>query len=415
VPTIFYSWQSDRAGRENRFFIKEALEAAITDLNAEVNDADRPDEQVQLDHDTKGLPGSPDITASILAKIEVADLFVADVTPIAVAERVDGRVPRQVANPNVLIELGYAKRAIGPEKIIQIWNTAYTDCRPEDLPFDMRGRRGPISYRLEAHASKESRRDALASLVRALKPAIATTLRATARPVAPDRWQPSDDADPSIWPTDSGAMTVNEPPHGSGIKRVFPPPRACARILPRSWQGSDDIDCHDVLLGSSGGFSWGATRGGIVTYPGTVMLPNLEKIQAVTKRFPQTGEVWATKTGISGEHRGTQYIYGDDIIRDWADFLRHQSKLMHDGGAELPLDVRLGIVGMTGLHWPGDETFGRPTIALEDRFECSFTLSTADGQEIFDRVLEIWIKLRKVFSEGEPSLPQKQSLMMRLR
>ena len=48
------------------------------------------------------MPGSPDIVATILAKIEAAAVFVADVTPIAVSPG-----GKHVANPNVLIELGY--------------------------------------------------------------------------------------------------------------------------------------------------------------------------------------------------------------------------------------------------------------------------------------------------------------------
>ena len=171
MPRVFYSWQSDRPTRENRTLIRDALQLAIRELNASIDDADRPDDHLELDHDTKGLPGSPDIAASILAKIDTASAFVADVTPIAVSEPTDERPPRQVANPNVLIELGYAKKAVGPEKIVQVWNTAFTQCRPEDLPFDMRGRRGPIAYQLQAGASKEDRERVLARLSKAISQA----------------------------------------------------------------------------------------------------------------------------------------------------------------------------------------------------------------------------------------------------
>lgn len=96
MPSVFYSWQSDRPIRENRAFIKEALELAIKELNGDVDDADRPDDRVELDHDTKGLPGSPDISSAILQKIDLADAFVADVTPIAITNAENGRAPRQL-------------------------------------------------------------------------------------------------------------------------------------------------------------------------------------------------------------------------------------------------------------------------------------------------------------------------------
>lgn len=84
--SIFWSWQSDRPARETRSVIREALSEALRDLSADLADAGRPEDQndLVLDHDTRGLPGSPDIAAEILRKIEGSSVFVADVTPIAV-------------------------------------------------------------------------------------------------------------------------------------------------------------------------------------------------------------------------------------------------------------------------------------------------------------------------------------------
>ena len=415
MPSVFYSWQSDRPIRENRAFIKEALELAIKELNGDVDDADRPDDRVELDHDTKGLPGSPDISSAILQKIDLADAFVADVTPIAITNAENGRAPRQVANPNVLIELGYAKKALGPENIVQVWNTAYTGCRPEDLPFDMRGRRGPISYSLSPGATKDDRQKALGVLAKTLRGAIAAVLAAGSTKPVVELWQTADEKDPSIWPTIAGAMTINEPDHGSGVKRVFPPPRSYVRILPSQWAGSNTVDHHDVLLGPSSGYSSGSTNGGIVTYPGTISLPHLEKMHAITKRFLSTGEVWGTKTEICGKRKEVLYVYGDEIIQHWADFIRYETKQMLDGGARLPFAVRAGVVGLSGLHWPGDTTFGRPPVALEDRFESTFAMATTDAEEIFQSLLETWINFRRIFSEPEPTMQQRQALMMRLR
>lgn len=42
---------------------------------------------LEIDQDTQGVPGSPPIAETILAKIDVADIFVADLTFANEAER----------------------------------------------------------------------------------------------------------------------------------------------------------------------------------------------------------------------------------------------------------------------------------------------------------------------------------------
>jgi hypothetical protein len=108
---IFYSWQSDRPGKTGRHFIRSCLEAAIAELNVEVvtDEASRPD--IELDHDTKGIPGSPYLANVILAKIKASSVFIADVTPVGASQ---DRKP--LTNPNVAIELGYALSSVGTER-----------------------------------------------------------------------------------------------------------------------------------------------------------------------------------------------------------------------------------------------------------------------------------------------------------
>ena len=62
------------------------------------------EEALRVDQDTDKVAGWPDIAATILAKIECCELFIADLTPI------NGPNPesRLTPNPNVLLELGYA-------------------------------------------------------------------------------------------------------------------------------------------------------------------------------------------------------------------------------------------------------------------------------------------------------------------
>lgn len=117
--SIFYSWQSDLSGKTNRYFIEDAIKMSIKEINK--------DNKIIacIDRDTKDKLGSPDIRNSIFEKINHSKLFICDVSLN------DNGVP----NPNVLIELGYAIKTLGWEKIICLFN-AKTG-RIEELPFDI--------------------------------------------------------------------------------------------------------------------------------------------------------------------------------------------------------------------------------------------------------------------------------------
>lgn len=135
---IFYSWQSDIENKFNRNFIKDCLELAIKKLNQDQNI----EEAIRLDHDTKDIKGTPDITGTIFRKIEECDIFVGDISFIA---KLRGK--KFCPNPNVLIELGYALKALGDEKIVNVMNTAFGKPK-NNLPFDLAHKRWPIQYGL---------------------------------------------------------------------------------------------------------------------------------------------------------------------------------------------------------------------------------------------------------------------------
>jgi hypothetical protein len=136
---VFYSWQSDLPNSCNRGFIQEALENAAAAITADEAVAIDP----VIDRDTQGVPGAPDIASTIFSKITAADAFVADVSPVG--KLTDGG--RASPNPNVLIELGYALKALGPERVILVFNRAFG--RIEELPFDLRTRR-LLAYEMPA-------------------------------------------------------------------------------------------------------------------------------------------------------------------------------------------------------------------------------------------------------------------------
>ena len=157
--TIFYSWQSDLPNPTNRNFIQNSLESAIKDLKSDGSLTVDP----VLDRDTTGVPGSPDIGQTIFYKIDQAAAFVCDVSIIN-----GGSNRRRVPNPNVLIELGYALKSLGPDRVIMVMNTAFG--RPESLPFDLRQKR-VITYSLSEgdEAKSEAKQGLRGSFTQSLK------------------------------------------------------------------------------------------------------------------------------------------------------------------------------------------------------------------------------------------------------
>ena len=169
---IFWSWQSDTPGKSGRHFIKDALQAAIQDLKAEL-DLDEPIRvAIHLDSDRQGVPGSPDLAATIFDKIDVAAVVVADVTPVGQAlEKTEGQDhPKALMNPNVAIELGYTLGKRGSNRLVMVCNAFYGS--RADLPFDLAHKAGPLFFCLAPDASSEIQREEKAKLTGQLKSAL---------------------------------------------------------------------------------------------------------------------------------------------------------------------------------------------------------------------------------------------------
>lgn len=129
LVTAFFSWQSDSPPKTNRNFIEKAIKNGIKTVGA-------PDSSLSvcIDRDTQHVPGSPDIAAKIFEKIDQCQFFICDISVIN-----PGVSGRKCPNPNVLLELGYAIYRLGWDRIICVLNEEYGN--PEELPFDLRGRR----------------------------------------------------------------------------------------------------------------------------------------------------------------------------------------------------------------------------------------------------------------------------------
>jgi hypothetical protein len=160
---IFWSWQADTPGKTGRFFVRDALQAAIDELK-EPSDVEEPTsadrrEALHLDHDRKGERGSPDLARTIFKKIDASTVVVADVTAVAsTPDGIDDKGQpikgKKLINSNAAIELGYALRAVTDERVLQVFNAHYG--KHEDLPFDLRHKAGAIVFDLPPDATKEA-------------------------------------------------------------------------------------------------------------------------------------------------------------------------------------------------------------------------------------------------------------------
>lgn len=175
AATVFLSWQSDTPTVSGRNFVERALTSAVKRISNDLEFDDRPEQGLVVDKDTKGTPGSPHIFDTIRRKIESAAVFVPDLT--FVSRRSNGDPS---PNPNVLIEYGYALKALGSERIVAVMNSAYGEPSRETLPFDLADYRYPITYNVQENGSESLRKTERDRLTATLERAIRDVLCSTA-------------------------------------------------------------------------------------------------------------------------------------------------------------------------------------------------------------------------------------------
>jgi|HubBroStandDraft_5_1064220.scaffolds.fasta_scaffold13309_5 hypothetical protein len=169
--TIFFSWQSDTARREGRNLIEKALTAAISRIAEDVKLEEAVREGLTLDKDTQGVSGSPPIFTTILEKIDLAAIYVPDLT--FVGKNLDGE---PIPNPNVLIEYGWALKSLGHKRIVAVMNEAHGAPTRESLPFDLAQVRYPITYNVPDDAPDTLRREERKKLSETLEIALRAVL-----------------------------------------------------------------------------------------------------------------------------------------------------------------------------------------------------------------------------------------------
>jgi hypothetical protein len=157
--SAFFAWQLDTSAEHNKKFIWDALVQATsrTTSSTMAEAAPRPES------DTAGLPGSPNIVATVFERIAQCAFFVADFSFVA-----ESPSRNKLPNPNVAIELGFAARSLGWNRTILVINNAYDEAK--DLPFDILQHRWPIEYRVTPETKVGAKRfeqlsDALAAAI----------------------------------------------------------------------------------------------------------------------------------------------------------------------------------------------------------------------------------------------------------
>src|SRR6202021_2830349 len=123
---VFWSWQSDTPKDIGRFFVRDALREAIQVLKTDEHVLEPHEREaaakLKLDSDRQGVPGSPDLAATIFDKIEAADVFVADVSLVGTTGQ-----GKKLINSNVAIEYGHAHKALSYRRVLMVQNHHYGD------------------------------------------------------------------------------------------------------------------------------------------------------------------------------------------------------------------------------------------------------------------------------------------------
>lgn len=350
---VFWSWQNDYEPKTNRQFIRGALNEAVKQAGEDLGL--EPAERPELDHDTKNTPGMAEITNTILMKINESAVFVADLTPIGETEG-----GKALPNPNVMIELGWALKALGPDRIIAVMNTqsGYT---PDDLPFDIRHRRA-MTYELAPGASKADRAKIRKILTSELTAALTTNLsQYVEEQAAAASYEavPAKEEDPSVWATYGGKLDFVDTMDISRRVSAASGPRGYIRIIPAGWKteipsvsqiqnATEGKEVWPMAEGSSSG-DYGPCEEGFVRFWHT----SDDETANISMWFDETGEFWITHgTAITAWKGGKKMLRIGSLLCGWRNNLRSAMKVLDEHGALAARRVEAGVVDIKGTMWP---------------------------------------------------------------
>jgi hypothetical protein len=358
---VFWSWQSDTPGKTGRHFVRDAIQEAIEELK-QAPEVEEPIEReareaLHLDHDRKGVSGSPDLARTIHDKIDHSTVFIADVTLVGtVPGAKQGRKTlsdKKAPNPNVLIELGYAFRALGDLSVLMIFNSHYGD--RSDLPFDLRHKAGPIIFNLPPDANKaaitSARRELKSILVEALRPYM--TLTRTPGSVTPNFRETPSNQNPAVYFKHAevlarvGVAKVDEiefryeSEHGFYL-RVIPTTSRSQPLSLSELQGRVPLGLQPLWVKRDGLF--GRNGYGAISYLPEGVSP---KLRASTQAF-RNGEIWGFNSWLlwQRDDDGKIVIPSLSFERTYFESLRCYVAFAQVLGFEPPFQVEAGAIGL---------------------------------------------------------------------
>lgn len=411
--TIFWSWQSDAPKRETRDLIYAALKGAADELTAELEEAER----FEVDQGVKGVVGLEIIAEEILRKIDCAFAFVGDISTVAsIGDRLERKC---LANPNVMLELGYARKSRGPGRVIPVFNKAMGPTRYEDLPFDLRHLSGSISFDLPEGAPTERLRQERNSLQRQFSARLAAMFEseeADSDKDLPD-WHASLGHDPSIWEDAFNPLPVAVPHLGQIDVIVAPAPRIFVRLLPAE-QGRAPTQFsgifpggQDTLVPIGGGrnMSGGKTGNGYAFFES----PDVNRTtKSIARWYKSTGEIWAISGWGFYAREEIPHVAYDEVIKDLVSWLEHTIRTIRAAGGSGKVRIILGATGLRNVQWwlsrpsPGSMAFR----GLND-FAVHETMLADDGREaVIDTVSDFMEALADTFGVGALAREQVATL-----
>lgn len=358
VNKIFFSWQSDTDTRTGRNFIADVLKKACVAIPSST-DLEQAMRELEVDSDTKGVPGRAPIVETIFKKIDASRVYVADLT--FVAKRLDGRPS---PNPNVLIEYGWALKSKSYEKVITLMNTAYGEPSDQTLPFNMKHILHPITYHLKENATTEEKAKERDRLKKIMQKEIFACLGTT----------PETDPSPALFiPRESIAGLARFCPLEESIgfddgfafdseREVFLQSGAemWLRVMPvykqdRKWtipellsvRGKENTNLRP-FVGRSG-WSFLRAEDGIGTYASKAGREEGKPVIALGTSFAfETGEIWGIDMALLS-HASTQLFQGE-IEKSYFVALDGYTKFLSELGVKGPFKWIAGMNEIKGRN-----------------------------------------------------------------
>ena len=312
---------------------------------------------MEMDQGAKGAVGLNLIAEVILNKIDSSFAFVGDIT--AVGTIGEGLDRKYLPNPNVMLELGYARKSLGHNRIIPVFNRAIGPMRYEDLPFDLRHMSGSISFHLPAGATREKLREERSGLQRQFTDRLRAMFASDdlLQTEAELEWHPHLPHDPSIWAEAFNPLPVAVPSMGQIDLIVAPSPRIFVRLLPAA-QGASPRGNHGLFPNSDQpllpiGYSGGGLSGGR-TGDGHAMFESVggdRKTKAISRWYKDNGEIWAISAWSFYQQGEYPHFAYDEASKDLVRWLQNVVRVSRAAGATGPFQIMIGAAGLRNVMW----------------------------------------------------------------